>query len=86
MVYDERSVYGLTRVIKNSVDPVAQSIALNELLDLLDLQKTHPPDPSLALLSLAGNSTNVTAADLTARQILGMGLDRPSTGGALIDL
>ena len=38
-MYDERAVYGLTRVIKNSPDPVAKTIALNEMLDLLELQR-----------------------------------------------
>ena len=38
-MYDERSKYGLTRVIRESSDPVAQTIALNEMIDLLEMQR-----------------------------------------------
>ena len=68
VLYDERSVYGLNRVIRESTDPVAQSIAISELLDLLHLQNNPPPDPSSVLIQLAGNGTNATAGDLAARR------------------
>lgn len=38
-MYDERAKYGLTRVIRESRDPVAQTIALNEMIDLMALQR-----------------------------------------------
>ncbi len=72
VLYDEGSVYGLHRIIKHSTDPVAKSIALNLFLDLLELQKHSPPDAPSALLQLASNSTNATAAGLTARRLLEM--------------
>lgn len=69
VLYDERSVYGLSRVIEHSTDPVAKSIALNLFLDLLELQKHTPPDAPSMLLHLGANSTNATAAGLTARRL-----------------
>ena len=38
-MYEERSKYGLTRVIRESSDPVAKTIALNEYIDLIGLQR-----------------------------------------------
>lgn len=69
VLYDEGSVYGLTRVIQRSTDPVAKSIALNLFLDMLELQKHSPPEAPSVLLQLAANSTNVTAGSLTARRL-----------------
>jgi len=71
VLFDERSVYGLNKVIEHSTDPVAKSIALNLFLDLLELQKHSPPDAPSVLLQLAANSTNATATGLTARRLLG---------------
>lgn len=69
VLYDEGSLYALTRVIEHSTDPVAKSIALNLFLDMLELQKHSPPEAPSVLLQLAANSTNVIAASLTARRL-----------------
>ncbi|KAL8729338.1 MAG: hypothetical protein Q9166_004835 [cf. Caloplaca sp. 2 TL-2023] len=42
LVYDARSIFGYTRILDHSPDPEARSIAMQELMELLDV--TPRPD------------------------------------------
>lgn len=61
ILYDERAKYGLTRIVKESTDPVAATIALNEMLDLMEIQRRQR-SPSLAGggIELVGGTSNST--------------------------
>ena len=60
MIYDERSKYGLTRIIKESPDPVAKTIALNEMMDLLANQRRQQGVQAQVPLNCASDGTNET--------------------------
>lgn len=61
ILYDERAKYGLTRVIKESTDPVAATIALNEMLDLMEIQRRQRRQSPLGGdIELVGGTTNST--------------------------
>ncbi|KAL8783614.1 MAG: hypothetical protein Q9195_009335 [Heterodermia aff. obscurata] len=66
VVYDERSKYGLTRVIKESSDPVARTIALNEYIDLMGAQRRL--EDQLSTSKNTGSSDSKLNATLTARR------------------
>jgi hypothetical protein len=59
VVYAENSIYAKTHILRNSPDPVARSIALQELLELMDLTR-HAPTPAQVdaiAKALAANGT-----------------------------
>lgn len=59
ILYDERAKYGLTRVIRESTDRVAATIALNEMLDLMEIQRRQRSQlPAGGGIQLVGGKSN----------------------------
>ena len=59
LMYADRSLYALQRIIRYSADPVARSVALQELLDLIGVTHTGPTQAQIDAMvaELAANGT-----------------------------
>ena len=62
VVYSTRSLYGLNVIIRRSTDPVARSIAMQELLDLIGLTVGPSPVEMSALAASLANNQTLTSA------------------------
>ena len=59
IVYGTRSIYAKNQILKHSTDPLARSIAAQELLELMNLVQV-PDQPELEIGALANNTASLT--------------------------
>ncbi len=81
VVYAERSIYAISRILRNSPDPLARSIALQELLQLIDVVE-NAPTPTQMDAMVAALKANGTLDAEQAMVASGMTGANQSAGAA----
>lgn len=72
VVYGKKSIFAKNQILKNSQDPLARSIAAQELLELIDAVTVPPPEQTaLEVATGAKEGANASIASGFATATLG---------------